>query len=384
MTTELDQRRGQTSASNALADSLCPRRFLLQQGLADDPGEYAETGRRIHAALAGYMGGDTNRKELQTLTLEERETYDRCLTIEGKVVTQFFNGKLDGLQVFREKRYWAKVATATGQLTHSGKPDVVYKAGLRALVIEYKTLRGDVPDSPRNLQLRDQAVLVRGNLIPTNEVGTVVVQPLVTMSPTIALYTSGDLDRAAQEMFKRVAASHDPNAQPVAGEAQCQYCLAKRICPAYAKWAGQMTPPAMLTVLQVPMASWTPDQCATAAAALSPAEKFLDELKAFLKQKLEADPNAVPGWLLVPGSIRSKIVDPQKVFDRFSQLGGTAEQFMNCVTVGTGELKKAINIVTGAKGRALDDAVGTLTKDCVESKPTAPSLKRKPQAEPVV
>jgi hypothetical protein len=378
-----DERRGYTSASNALADSLCKRRFLLQQGQPDESSKDAESGSRIHAALAKFVTGDGhgNRAELAALSLDEREVYDRCLAIEGKIVPQFFAGKLDGLRVFREQRLWAKIAHNGSHISHSGKPDVVYRAGLKAIVIEYKTARGEVSESPRNLQLRDQAVLVRGTYVPTNEIGTVVIQPLVTMTPTIAVYNQTDLELAAKQMFDRVIGCHDPNAKAVPGDAQCQYCRAKRICPEYAKWAGQMTPPAMLTVLEVPMQSWTPAQCATAAAALAPAEKFLDQLKAFLKQKLEADPASVPGWFLQPGSVRERITDPQKVFERFSQLGGKVEQFMACVTVGKGDLKKALNEVSGAKGKALEQAMGTVLAGCVEEKQAAPMLKRKDEGE---
>jgi len=76
----------------------------------------------------------------------------------------------------REVRYWIKWADG---LMHSGQIDSFHVLGKRALIVEYKMLPGEVPDSPRNLQLRDQAVLLKFNVPELEEIGTVVVQPLV-------------------------------------------------------------------------------------------------------------------------------------------------------------------------------------------------------------
>ncbi len=58
-------------------------------------------------------------------------------------------------------------------------------------------------------------------------------------------------------------------------------------------------------------------------------------------------------------------------------MGGKVEQFMPCVDVVKGRLKEALNELTSAKGKQLDAAMKTLTDGMIESKQTAPSLKRK-------
>lgn len=369
----IDERRGHTSASNALADSLCEGRHQAQAGLPDEPGPYAESGRKVHAALA-----QNNERpfDMGSLTLAERETFDACREIEKKLVLQYFGENHPPMRVFREERYWAKIKHGERLLEHSGQPDVVFRAGTKALICEYKTLAGDVPVSPKNLQLRDQAVLVRGNFVPTDEIAVAVIQPMVTRTPTLCVYSKDDLDTAAKEMIARVKASNTPGAKRTAGEVQCKYCKARKTCIVYQQFAGQITPPAMLSILSVPMASWTREQLGVFCNGLGPAQKFLDEGKEFVKAALERDPNAVDGWTLEPGAVREKIVNPQEVFNRFVTLGGKVEQFMPCVDVRKGALKEALNVVTGAKGKPLEAAVKTLTDGCVEAKQTAPSLKR--------
>jgi hypothetical protein len=79
------ERRGGTSASSAASDLLCAGRHLAQRNLPEVAGEYADEGRIIHAALA-----DSGDGRLTKLTLEQRETFDRCREIEKKLVSQLF------------------------------------------------------------------------------------------------------------------------------------------------------------------------------------------------------------------------------------------------------------------------------------------------------
>lgn len=371
----IDERRGCTSASNALEDTLCVARFLAQKGIPDGPkGPDAETGRKIHALLAGEQG----MGEMAALPLAMREMFDACRSIEKAQVLKYFGSENGKMKVFREQRYWVLVPDGTGGkgFEHSGKPDVVYRAGTKALIIEYKTLAGDIADSPDNLQLRDQAVLVRGNLRPIDEIATVVVQPLVTHSPVMCIYDGESLDRAEAEMFDRVRASHNPQALPTAGKPQCDFCKAKLRCAAYQQWAGSMVP-GMLTLLDVPVASWTPEQRGVFCDKRLIAQKWLDECTDACKAILEVDPDGVSGWMLKAGAVKETIVDPQKVWDKFTLLGGKLEDFMGCIAVGKTKLKEAISKVTGAKGKKLEDALHTVTEGATETSQNKPSLARK-------
>lgn len=368
---EQDERKGGTSASNAEADLRCPARHLRQKPFPEVAGRYSEHGRLIHEALAETAENQSARGKLD---LEQRETFDRCREIEKKILLQIFPEQSSRfpIKIFREQRFWVQV---DGKFYHSGKPDLVARSGPRGLIIEYKTLPGDVPESPTNLQLRDQMVLAAGHLL-LEEVAVVVDQPLVTMDPIVTVYKAEDIKRAEVEMFERVRRSNDPNAPALAGDLQCKFCRAKTACLEYQKFGGAMVP-GMNSLLDVPVIQWTPEQRAYFCEQKSVAQKWLDETEAAMKAGLQTDPNFVAGWYLAPGAERKTIIDPQAVYTRFAALGGTVNKFMGCVSVGVGKLRDALNDLTGARGKALDAAMQVLTEGLVETKQNAPSLKRK-------
>lgn len=373
-----DPRRGHTSASNAAADQLCAGRHVAQRGIPERPSDDADAGKAGHEAL---RTGDAS-----LLTLDQTEVFDACKAIEQKLVLAVFGDKATVVS-FREQRYWCKIMSfAVPQIQtpayfeHSGQADVVYRSGSKALIIDYKTLQGDVEDSPKNLQLRDLACLVKGDFVVVDQVATAIVQPLVTHSPEVCLYDADDLKRAESEMFARVAASNAPDAKRVAGETQCKFCLAKGRCVAYSAWAGAMIPTGTVEpvvkelIFQTAMESWTPSQRAIAASLLAPAAMALDEIKEYLKDGLSKDSSFVPGYSLSAGTKRETIKDPQACFDRFAALGGQLPQFMAAVSVGKTKLKEAVNEVTKLKGKALDGALSKLMEGISETSTTAGSL----------
>lgn len=370
-----DERRGGTSASNAEYDLLCAGRFLAQRGKEEKESDDAAHGRVIHHALAT---GDTSK-----LSIEQHDIYESCVTIENKLIANLFPELAEGtnkqqLKVWRETRIYCGVPP--NKYLHSGMPDVVYRVGTRAVIFEYKTLAGDIPSSPTNLQLRDQAVLVRGHLI-VPEIAVAVIQPLVTHSPEICFYGPEDLKRSEDEMFARVNASYDPGAKRTPGEAQCKYCLAKRDCAEYQKFAGSMVPN-MLSILDVPVSAWTPQQKAQFLDRAPIAKKWLEDGIDEMKRTLKENPAAIPGYGLKEGATREMITNPQAVYERFSELGGTADQFLQCVKVTKSELKEQVGAVTKAKGKTLNSHMETLLEGLVEVKQNEPSIvKVEPQQQ---
>lgn len=379
-TDQTDERRGATSASNAEADFLCPGRHLAQKGKPHKDTKDSEFGRRIHEALA--------KRDPEGLTLDERDIYESCTAIEVRKVKEFFGAVPEKeLRSWPETRYWIMFqipvpAPHPSQppgmrlLEHSAKPDRVYRHGPRILLIEYKTLAGDVQASPRNLQIRDQAVVASGHFL-ADEAGAVVVQPLVTHNPEICLYTKPDLQRAKDELFARVVSSNDPRSARVPGEVQCNFCLFKRDCLEYQRWAGAMVPN-MLTLLEVPVASWSPEQRAIFCDRFDVAQKWLNDCWSAIEEGAAKDPQFVPGYALFPGAERRKINNPQGVFERFALAGGTVEQFLSTVDVVQTRLKQCLSDLTGAKGKKLEEKLKGMIDGHVTITQNKSSLKKLP------
>lgn len=366
MQQNIDERRGATSASNAAYDQACPGRHLAQRNLPEPPVSLdANLGLRVHDALS--------KRDPSGLDLEETQIYDQCVEIENRKVLEFFGDAK--VKIWRERaeqvssRFWVRFGT----FEHSCRPDVVYTYGGRGLIFEYKTGKNDVPHSSRNLQLRDQQCIVRGQFILTGDVGVCVVQPMVSMNPDICVYTNADSDRATAEMFSRIERSNDPASPRIAGEYQCQFCKARGLCAEYQKFAGALVP-GILNLLDVAVADWSPEQRVLFCDRVGVAEKWLTETWAAMKEGVSRDPNFVPGYELKPGNKRETITDPQKLWDRFAAIGGKLEQFMGTVSIGKAKLKEAVAAAAGVKGKALDTKVKELTDGIVEVTQNAPSL----------
>lgn len=391
----IDERGGWTSASSADADLLCPGRHQAQLNVPrtekSDPD--AAHGTAIHVALAT---GDSSK-----LTREQRKTYEACDQIASEVVTRFFGTQVP--PAASERRLWATyqpiIDGEVKEVRHSGKLDRVYTVDQRALIIEFKTLAGDVPASSSNQQLRDQAVLVWGaSAVPTDRPGVVdyrirqvacaVVQPLVTHNPEICVYEEQDLIRAAQEMYNRVMASNSPNAQRIPGEIQCKFCRACDTCLEYQSWATKTLAVAPVSILGIAPKDWHPDQRAAFCSRRAIMQKWLDDTADAMKTLLEANPDAIPGFQLRDGHTVRRIQNPQALFDRFALLPTAdatltfekkLELYMSAVSVGIGDLEDAVNQLTGHKGKKLESTVDRLLEGIVEIKKNKPSIVKKAQ-----
>jgi len=344
-----------TRASNAAADRLCPGRHLAQRGLEEPPGEFALFGRAVHAALAkGYPSG---------LDLKQHDIYESCTKIEAKVLADYFGEDAAKVKVVREKEYmlWFD----GGKYEHRGHPDAVFRVGRKALIPDYKALNSEVPESATNLQLRHYACMVWANEPLLTEIAVVPIQPLVTHSPTICVYTGDAIAISTAEMYESVVRSHDPASPRIPGEVQCQWCLAKTKCAEYQRWAGSKVP-VPLSLLEVPVALWTPEMRVAFCDGYSVAAKWLENCWAEMERLAKADPNAVPGYGMKEGSKPQPITDPQKVFERFEAQGGKLEQFMRAVGLAKGKLAEALSVVTGLRGKKLDDAFDSLVEGCVD------------------
>jgi hypothetical protein len=296
------------------------------------------------------------------------------LEIEKKLCVKFFGPEVEGLTPVPsvEKRYWAKWADG---LQHSGQLDRVHRKGTKALIIDVKSLAGEVAESPKNDQLRDQACLFKMNNVGILEIGVAIAQPLATHSPELCVYSVADLERAQTEMYLRVQMSNNPESPRIAGPVQCKYCKAKKVCKEYNAWAGSMVP-APKSLVDVPVHNWSPEMRASFCDNYSVAQKWLDGCWEAMESGARLHPDFVPGYALKDNTPKSSIVNLQKVFDRASEKGIPLADFLERSTITKTNLTELARHFGKLKGKALDKAVETIIGDDVKLSAPSQSLKK--------
>lgn len=360
---KVDERGGHTSASNAPADALCPGRHLAQRGLPDVETEDSNFGTQIHEAL---KLGDPKGLDTDQLSI-----YEGCEEITDRLMLEKFGMDAGKVEKVKERRFWWR--SGDGKLQHSGQVDLLSTLGTEGLLIEYKTLPGEVEGAATNEQLRDQVAMAAGSL-KLKEIDVAVVQPLVTYKPVVCRYDVISIARAQIDMVSRVKASNDPSSKRVAGTAQCKYCKARFTCKEYHAFVAVSTPVSMSSLV-IPVDQWTPSQRALFCERLPIAQKWLEECKAQLKKMLKENPEAVPGWKLGQGRMKAPINNPNELHSRFIANGGNTEQFLACVSIGKGDLEKQVREFSKLKGRALKAKIDEMLAGIVDEKRDEPSLE---------
>ena len=355
------------SASNAARYAACPGSHRACIGLPDTTSEDASRGDRIHAWLEGMSNGTIPPPLADP---EEQDVAERCLWQSGELIRQHIGTPRDGIV---ETRLWDRFRR------WSGKADlVVIDTEGRALVIDYKTGRGDVETAEGNLQLRALAVLV-AELPETwiESVTVAIVQPLAG-PPSVCRYDLAALQRAGDEI-EDIMAKANANGQPRNPGPWCQYCRAAGTDRCQESKANLVSLAGVKTTL-APVADI--GQLLDAADA---AEEAIANIRSQAKAVLQAG-GVVPGWELRPGRVTETITDPELVAGRFSMLHNDQEEarkaFLRTVSIAKGKLKDEVSKATGDKGKALDVRMATLLERATETKFASPSLARVKGGQP--
>lgn len=353
-----NERNGLPSASSMERYMLCPGSYAAESGLPDTTSEDAETGNRIHAVLAGET-------VTPPLTDDEERTMEACRSQATAILDAYLPHRDE---IILERRYW------WGQ-QWSGKPDVVAIDTLQchAVVLDYKTGRGEVASAEGNMQLRALAVLVYVEH-QVERITVAIAQPLAGEA-SVCTYQADDLRKARIEILEIITGIHQPDAPRRPSAKACHYCKAKATCPE-AREASVALPLANVPEGTTPSAiaaTLTNETLADFLNRAQFAERVIEACKQEAKRRLEAG-DQILGWTLKPGSVRETVTDPATVFGRFVAAGGTQEAFMPCVNVTKTKLKDAVKAVTGAKGKALDAQIEAMLDGCTEAKASAPSI----------
>lgn len=186
-----------------------------------------------------------------------------------------------------------------GEPVASGKMDKVLIRGGIALIPDYKLGRKEVLPPAANPQLIAYAVLLREEY--GIEEAYLAIIPAWKRTPPPAHIDAAGMDSWRQTILDGLRAAQHPNAPRQAG-AHCDYCPARAICPQAHAIVAQVSTYSEFDAL-------TPEQELQRYDLCKHAESTIKVYLEYQKARLEADPEAIPGLRLKPGSEQATIKD---------------------------------------------------------------------------
>ena len=353
--------------------SLCPGSGALEEGQPEERTDIGLAGEKIHAALASVFGAvpveidldDNETRIVESFTAEAQLLIEECKA-NGKIIAWNVEKQIESIDGY------------------SGRPDLVIvwenDAGKSALILDWKTGWIEQEPSTSNLQLRAYAVLVA----LAHACSNVNVALLQRNVPTeVTRYEIQDLMKARAHLLEIVAKARLPWADRRPGEKQCRYCRGIAICPE----ARALVPEVLALVTPAANGIVGKDQVQTIVPRLSAEELafirnrkqivdwVLDAVDSEIKERLKADPNAIPGFKLKPGDVRREITDSNRAKDLLRNVI-TEESFGACCTVRLKELESQYRNATGVTWAEADRMLSVLLAPVMVSKQNQPSIVR--------
>lgn len=365
-----DERHGVPSASAMERLVNCPPSHelakLLPPEREDEVGEDAKSGTRIHAALS-------NDLPLAELNAAEAETYSMCGEQAQRLIAEF--GLTEAAEAIYETRLGLTVlgkvlpATAKNKLAQfrfTGQADLILIEGDRALVIDYKTGRGDYADAVDNAQLASLAALVC-LWRPLRAVRVAIVQPWVG-PPTVADYDEAAMWKAVDWLHASLNKAELATPADRRAGAWCKFC---RVGKAGRCEVANGAALELVEVIEPESLATLPDdkqreamfaramelpaeKLAATMRGLAMVERFVNAIKGAARQRAREDEEFQRFWTLRQKKGKRSITDVRKVFERLAAHGVTAEAFTALCSIGLGDVKDLLRKATGAKGQALD------------------------------
>lgn len=361
-----DERHGLPSASKMERVANCPPSHKLER--LCEPGETneaAETGRRIHAALAGELDFDA-------LTIAEQETAEMCQQQANALVDEWLAGRSsDEMRVIREQRLWLHKGSLVmtkphGAAKFSGQADLICVVDDTAIVIDYKTGRGEQTDAVDNAQLASLAVLV-ANYCDVNQIRVAIVQPWAG-KPTVCDYSEAELLAAESWLQNRLDAERNSiPAQARVGK-WCKWCraAAQNACAAFRNENLQIVEKLTTQTMSELKPVEQSEQLFTAAmhlpaaelaqmmAKLSLVEKAVKAIKEAAKSRAQSDAQFQEFYSLRQKAGRRSIMDVGTTFQRVAAYGVSADDFTAQCSITISAVRELLGKVTQAKGNELD------------------------------
>lgn len=371
-----DERRGVPSASGMDRLMNCPPSFDMERHAPkEEPSEDAASGTRIHAVLALLASEDT-------LNAAEFATFEMCAEQAERVVAEW--GGTDTTPTIREQRLGLTLLGTVLDVTpdskasfiFTGQADFILIKDDSALVIDYKTGRGDTAEAVHNAQLASLAVLV-WKRFKVSAVRVVIIQPLAG-KPTVADYTTNALTLAEgwlQNTLLQASTSTPEEAR--AGE-HCKWCKAKAGCSSYREAAlsqievvnpmtiAGMDDETQRSALFARAMDMPAERLAASMRGLGMVKRFVSAIEGAARTRAETDSEFQRFYRLETKPGNREIADAQAAANALAALGVTSDDIIAACSIPLGAMEEAARKRSGIKSQTAKRTTYNLTAEAAK------------------
>lgn len=335
-------------------------RGLLKESLPSPDATYGTT---MHAAWAG---------EQIELSADQARTLEELKRIETMIVADWSGGK-ECYCLGREERIWVRHGITP---LWSGKFDVAYAVGQmeRVLILDAKTLYGEIEPAEYNDQLRELVGGFRFNFPSIQQTRVAIISPKLSTRCSIADYDALEAELALRLLRLTLLDSQDPEAPRTPGS-YCHRCLAVLHC----EEARQLVRATYSLAKRIETGEFAlplGEKGARILDNIKAAEPVLLALKERYKRELAADPDCLPGWRLKPGKRIHEIQNSEAALEKWMENKLLMSDFLSATQVVITKLEATFRAKNNLTGNRLSDRFNELFGALITIKEYAPELKR--------
>jgi hypothetical protein len=339
-------------------------RQLRAQGLLKEIPQSPDalSGTLVHRAWAG---------ENVELNADQAQTLDDLRRLEAMLVADW-SGQEPFYLLGREERLWLREGI---EPVHSGQYDAAYcSEDGRVLILDAKTLYGEVEPAEYNDQLRELVALFRFKYPHFKRVRVAILSPKLHERCTVADYDQLEAELALRLLRLNLAESAEPEAPRVPGS-YCKTCPAVLQCEEARQLVGA-TYSLAKRIEQGEFRLPLGDKGSRILGEIIVAQNVLNALREAYKRELEASSDCLPGWRLKPGKRMRKIPDVDKALEVAINNGFELSEFLACTELSIGRLEERVQTKTSLTGRALQNKFEGIFGHLVTLHQYAPELER--------
>jgi hypothetical protein len=333
--------------------------------------DYQKSGTLVHRAWAG---------ENVVLDPFQKQTLAELKRLEALVLADWCGPNETCTLLGCEVRLWLRNGI---EPVHSGQYDRAYLSqdGKRVLILDAKTLYGEVEPADHNDQLRELVALFRFNYAKIEHFTVAILAPKLPERITIATYDQAEAELALRLLRLGLLEGAQPCAPRTPGS-WCDRCPAQLQCEELLALVPRQKETLGARIeageFQLPLG----ERGARLLEEIKTVKALIRSLEQAYKDELKANPNSLPGWQLKDGKRPRHIDDLERALEVWMTNRLAMGDFLGACELAIGKLEERLGTATGLSGKRLTQRLNELFGELISVRQNAPELVRTNKALP--